>query len=335
MDNKDRSFKKRKARDIQGKTLSIIIPMYNEASNIERLFEELLPVINKTGMDYEIICVNDGSSDNTLESLINYRNRYEQIKIIDLSRNFGKEIALTAGINLSSGDAVVPIDADLQDPPHIIEDLIIGWKNGYDVVYAVREKRYGEPWLKKITANLFYRIYNYISSIPIPQNTGDFRLLDRKVVDVLNRLPESNRFMKGLFAWTGFNQTGVYFDRQARFSGKTKWNYIKLWNLAIEGLVQFSIRPLKVWSYIGFIISFISFLYGSYLVFRTMIFGADVPGYASLMVGILFMGGLQLIGIGILGEYLGRVYLEVKGRPLYVISDLYGFNNKNNEGKDK
>jgi glycosyltransferase involved in cell wall biosynthesis len=305
--------------------LSLIVPLYNEQDNIDRLFSRLFAVLDPLGLSYEIICINDGSRDNTLASLLAYHHHYDAIKVINLSRNFGKEIALTAGLDYASGDAVIPIDADLQDPPELIEKLVEKWQEGYDVVYAMRRSRQGESWFKKFTANAFYRTIGKISQVPIPPNTGDFRLLDRRVVNSLKQMPERTRFMKGLFAWVGYKQTLVEFDREPRFLGNTKWNYWKLWNFAIDGITSFSLLPLKVWSYLGIIISLIALLYALYLVIKTIILGIDIPGYASLMVAILFLGGIQLITLGIMGEYLGRVYMEVKERPLYLVRETYGF----------
>lgn len=305
--------------------LSIVVPLYNEEANIDYLFERLLSVLEKLETTYEIVCVNDGSKDNTLFCSIEHHKRNPNIKIVNLSRNFGKEIALTAGIDYTSGAAVIPIDADLQDPPELIEQLVEKWREGYDVVYATRRSREGETWLKRATANAFYRTIGKMSRVPIPNNTGDFRLLDRRVVDALKLLPERTRFMKGLFAWVGYRQASVMFDREARHKGVTTWNYWKLWNFAIDGIVSFSFLPLKIWSYVGLVISFISLLYASFLVIRTLLYGNKVAGYASLMVAVLFLGGIQLITLGIIGEYIGRVYEEVKGRPLYLVRESYGF----------
>jgi glycosyltransferase involved in cell wall biosynthesis len=285
----------------------------------------LTPVLQQLNTSYEIICINDGSLDDTFEELVEFNRQVPAIKIVNLSRNFGKEIALTAGIDYASGAAVIPLDADLQDPPELIAQLIAKWREGYDVVYATRRSRQGETWLKKISAKAFYRTIGKMSQVPIPANTGDFRLLDRRVVEAIKRLPERTRFMKGLFAWVGYKQTAVLFDREPRYSGKTSWNYWKLWNFALDGIISFSFLPLKVWSYVGISISLISFIYALLLVVRTLIFGVDVPGYASLIVAILFLGGIQLITLGLLGEYLGRVYEEVKARPLYLVREEYGF----------
>jgi glycosyltransferase involved in cell wall biosynthesis len=257
--------------------------------------------------------------------LIGYHHRYPQVKVLSFSRNFGKETALTAGLQHSCGRAVIPLDADLQDPPELIGTFIAKWREGYDVVYAMRTKRQGEGWLKRATANLFYRLINRFSETPIPKNTGDFRLMDSRVVRVLNQIPENTRFMKGLFAWVGFKQIGVPYEREPRHAGKTKWNYWKLWNLALDAITLFSTVPLRLWGYVGLAISFLSLAYAAFLVLRTLIFGIVLPGYASIMVAILFLGGLQLFSLGIIGEYLGRVYAETKKRPLYVVAESYGF----------
>ncbi|NEQ74486.1 MAG: glycosyltransferase family 2 protein [Okeania sp. SIO2C9] len=308
--------------------LSIVVPCYNEEPNIDYLFERLISVLEPLEMTYEIICINDGSKDNTLKLLVEYHQRNPLIKIVNFSRNFGKEIATTAGIDYAVGDAVIPIDADLQDPPELIVEMIAKWREGYDVVYATRRSRQGESLIKKITAQSFYRIIQRLTSVEIPPDTGDFRLMDRKVVEALKQLPESNRFMKGLFSWVGYQQASILYDRDPRFKGQTKWNYWKLWNFAIEGITAFSSKPLKIWSYIGISISLISFLYATFLVIRTLIFGIDLPGYASLIVAILFLGGMQLLSLGILGEYLGRIHNEVKRRPLYLVRESYGFKNQ-------
>ncbi|VEP15130.1 putative enzyme [Hyella patelloides LEGE 07179] len=305
--------------------LSVVIPLYNEEDNLDCLFTRLIGALDCLNTTYEIVCINDGSTDNTPKHLIDFHDRNPAIKVLNLSRNFGKEIALTAGIDHAIGAAVIPIDADLQDPPELIEQLVAKWREGYDVVYATRRSRQGETWLKKFTANVFYSTIGKMSQVPIPSHTGDFRLLDRRVVEAIRKMPERTRFMKGLFAWVGYKQTSVMFDRKPRHRGNTTWSYWKLWNFALDGIISFSFLPLKVWSYVGASISFVSILYASFLVIRTLIFGVDVPGYASLMVAILFLGGIQLITLGILGEYLGRVYEEVKGRPLYFVRESYGF----------
>lgn len=315
--------------------LSVIIPCYNEEENIDYLFERLTNVLDRLNLKYELICVNDGSADNTLKRLIEYHHRNPTIKIVNFSRNFGKEIALSAGIDYASGQAVIPIDADLQDPPELIEQLIAKWREGYDVVYAVRRSRKGETWFKRLTAGAFYRIIAGMTNIKIPQDTGDFRLLDRQVVEALKQLPERRRFMKGLFSWVGYRQTAIEYDRDSRYQGTTKWNYWKLWNFALEGITSFSFVPLKIWSYVGIVISLVSFVYASFLVIRTLILGIDVPGYASIMVAVLFLGGVQMISLGFIGEYLGRVYDEVKQRPLYLVRDCYGFDKDNEKSESR
>ena len=315
--------------------LSVIVPVYNEELNIDYLFERLLSVLETLDTSYEIVCVNDGSKDNTLKCLIEHHHRNPVIKVVNLSRNFGKEVALSAGLDYATGAAVVPIDADLQDPPELIKELVEKWREGYDVVYATRRSRGEESWLKQTTANAFYKIIGKMSRVPIPRNTGDFRLLDRRVVEAIKQMPERTRFMKGLFAWVGFKQTSVLFDRPQRYKGTTTWNYWRLWNFAIDGITSFSFLPLKVWSYVGVTISLVSFLYATFLIYRTLLYGVDLPGYASIMVAILFLGGIQLVTLGIIGEYLSRVYEEVKGRPLYLVRDAYGFKNNGEEGISK
>lgn len=309
--------------------VSIVVPMYNEEANLGQFFARTITVLNNLNITYEIVCINDGSIDNTLAELLKYQQNNNCIKVIDLSRNFGKEIALTAGLDYSCGAAVIPIDADLQDPPELIPDLLSKWREGYDMVYATRLIRRGETFIKRITAKLFYFTIDSISEIKIPKNTGDFRLMDRRVVDSLAQLPERTRFMKGLFAWVGFKQTAIFYDRDPRQAGQTAWNYWKLWNFAIDGITSFTALPLKIWSYIGFSLSFLSLCYAVFLFIRTILMGIELPGYASMMVVILFLGGIQLITLGVLGEYLGRIYTEVKNRPLYLVRHAYGFNSCN------
>lgn len=311
--------------------ISVVVPLYNEAPNIDQLFKRLLSVLDRLNLTYEIICIDDGSRDNTLTNLIDYHQRYPEIKVIELSRNFGKEIALTAGLDYARGKAVIPIDGDLQDPPELIGELIAKWREGYDVVYAKRRSRQGESWLKRFTADMFYRVISKMSRVPIPRNTGDFRLLDQRVVMAVKKIPERTRFMKGLFAWVGYKETAIFYDRPPRYQGQTKWNYWKLWNFAIDGITSFSMVPLKVWSYVGVLLSLFAFFYGLFLIVWTLVSGVDVPGYPSLMVTVLFLGGIQLISLGVIGEYLGRVYEEVKERPLYLVRDCYGLTINNKE----
>lgn len=313
--------------------LSIVIPCKNEADNLEHLFERLRQTLDPLQLSYELVCVNDGSQDDTLEKLLAFHQQDPRIKVINLSRCFGKEIALTAGIDHTSGKAVIPIDADLQDPPELIPEMVKLWQQGYQVVYAVRRSRQGESWFKRFTANSFYHIIGQLSQVRIPHNTGDFRLLDRQVVEAIKQLRERTRFMKGIFAWVGYRQTAIFYDRAPRYRGKTQWNYWRLWNLAVEGITSFSSWPLRVWSYLGLGISLLALLYGLFLIIRTLLFGSDVPGYASLAVMMLFLGGIQLISLGIIGEYLGRVFEEVKGRPLYLVQGAFGFDDTLNRSK--
>ncbi|EGJ35003.1 MULTISPECIES: glycosyltransferase family 2 protein [Moorena] len=308
--------------------ISVVIPLYNEESNIDYLFERLTIGLDNLNINYEIVCINDGSKDNTLKLLLQHHYSNPVIKVINLSRNFGKEAALSAGIDFASGAAIIPIDADLQDPPEMMGEMINKWREGYDVVYATRRSRQGDTWAKRFTANFFYRVIGQISHVQIPSNTGDFRLLDRRVVDAVKQMPERTRFMKGIFAWVGFKQTSILYDRPPRYDGITKWNYWRLWNFAIDGITSFSLLPLKVWSYVGLILSIAGFLYAAFLIVRTLLFGIDLPGYASLMVVILFLGGVQLLTLGIIGEYIGRIFEESKQRPIYLVRELYGLPKK-------
>ncbi len=303
--------------------ISILCPCYNEAEALPAFFQELIPVMENLGEAFEIVCVNDGSGDETLDVLLSHAENDPRIKIIDFSRNFGKEAALTAAIDYARGDAVIPIDADLQDPSGLIPRMVDKWREGYEVVLAKRIDRSSDSFMKRVSARLFYRFHNVISQPRIPENVGDFRLMDRCVVDVLKNLHEYHRFMKGLFAWVGFKTFTLEYVRQARSAGDSKFNAWRLWKFALEGITSFSTFPLTVWFYVGSVLSFGSFCYGFFIVARTLIYGAAVPGYASLICLILFFGGLQLLGIGILGEYLGRVYLESKRRPVYVVRRYY------------
>lgn len=304
--------------------ISIVVPMRNEEANIAELYARLVNVFLVRNETWELVCVNDGSNDGTLAALLALHHVDPRVKVINLSRNFGKDIALTAGIDHARGDAVIPLDADLQDPPELIGELVDTWRLGYDVVNATRRSRHSDSWLKRSTANIFYRGLNQITDIRIPANTGDFRLLSRPAVEAVKKMPERTRFMKGLFAWVGFTQATVYYDRQPRHAGTTTWNYWRLWNFAIDGFTSFSSIPLRVWSYLGLVFAVFSFIYAGFLVLRTIIRGIDLPGYASIMVVMLFLGGVQLISLGVIGEYLGRIYEEVKKRPLYIVRDRYG-----------
>ena len=305
--------------------LSAVIPFLNEEECIPALIAELDESLSKLGIPFELVLVDDGSRDRSVAVAKTELKKRPQItaSVICLSRNFGKEAALTAGLEAANGDVIVPLDADLQDPPTIIPEMLEHWKQGYDVVYAVRRQRAGESKTKRFTAYGFYRLMGRLSKTEIPADTGDFRLMDRCVVEALLKLPERSRFMKGLFAWVGFQQTAVYYDRDPRKLGQTNWNYWKLWNFAIDGVTSFSRMPLQVWSYAGLAIALIALGYGSWMVLRTLLFGIDLPGYASLMTAVLFLGGIQLIGMGVLGEYIGRIFEEAKGRPIYIIKERW------------
>ncbi|MGN0921555.1 MAG: glycosyltransferase family 2 protein [Cellvibrio sp.] len=305
--------------------LSIIVPMYNEEEVIETFFNVMETTLSSIDMNYEIICVDDGSKDNTLALLKEQHAKNPNVKVIALSRNFGKEAAMTAAIDFCSGDAVIPMDADLQDPPEIIADMIREWRNGYEVVFAKRVSRDSDTVLKRNTAGMFYKFFNKISDIKIPENVGDYRLMDRKVVNAIKLLPEKDRFMKGLFCWPGFKSTTVEFSRQNRSQGTTKFNYWKLWNFAISGITSFSTAPIRLGVYLGLSVSAFAFLYGAAIIIKTLIYGNDAPGYASLMTVVLFVGGIQLFFLGLMGEYIGRIYKEVKNRPIYYTAEQIGF----------
>ena len=304
------------------KLLSIVAPAYNEAENIDEFYSRILESTKDLNLDIEIIYVNDGSLDKTIDVIYKQKENNDHITAIDLSRNFGKEIALTAGLDYSSGDAVVVIDTDLQDPPELIPKLVENWNDGYDVVNAKRIKREGESSLKKITSYIYYRVLFRLSDISIPKDIGDFRLLDRKALDALLKLREKHRYMKGLFVWVGFKQKEIEYEREARFKGKTKLNLLSLFNLAFDGLTSFSIMPLRLASIIGFLSAVTGFLYGATIVIKTIFFHEPVAGFTSLVVLITFFGGIQLLSIGIIGEYIGRIFNETKNRPLYIVKNI-------------
>ena len=304
--------------------LSTVVPMYNEEGGIDLFFDRLEPVLEKITEDYEIICIDDGSDDGTIDELLEHRDRNPRIKIINLSRNFGKEVALSAGLDYATGQAVVPLDADLQDPPELIAEMMDKWREGYDVVYARRSDRQSDSVSKRVTAGWFYRIHNAIADVSIPDNVGDFRLIDQRVNLALRNLPERTRFMKGLFAWVGFKQASVEFVREERAHGDTKWQFGKLWQFAIDGITGSTTFPLRVWTYIGLAVSLTAFILSTLLTLRVLVHGVDVPGYASLMVSVLFLGGLNILATGIIGEYIGRIFTEVRHRPLYLVRDTYG-----------
>jgi polyisoprenyl-phosphate glycosyltransferase len=312
------------AASISRPDLSIVVAAYNEEDVLHIFFERLRSVLGGLGVSYEIVCVNDGSRDRTAEILNAAHAADPRIKVVHFARNFGKELALTAGLDFASGEAVVPLDADLQDPPELIEDFLKLWREGYDVVYAVREARDTDSWMKRTTAGIFYSLLGKVSNVQIPRNAGDFRLMDRRVVEALRLFRERNRFMKGLFSWVGFRQTSVGYRRPERAAGQSKFNYWKLWNFALDGITGYSTVPLRLAGYSGLVFAFIAMLYGAYLMLRTLISGVDMPGYASLMVAVIFMGGVQLVVLGIIGEYLGRMYSEAKQRPLYIVESVLG-----------
>lgn len=300
-------------------SLSVVVPVYNESEVLHEFHRRICAVLGTLDMNSRIIYVNDGSTDGTLDVIHGLDGQAVRVQLVDLSRNFGKEIALTAGLDHADTDAVVVIDADLQDPPELIPELVKHWQDGYDVVYAKRTQRDGEGVVKRATAFLFYRLIQKMSRIDIPEDTGDFRLLSRRAVDAVNQLREQHRFMKGLFAWIGYPQKAVPYRRAGRFAGTTKWNYWKLWNFALEGITSFTGGPLKVATYAGLATALSALSYGAYFAVRTLLYGNPVPGYPSLVVIVLFLGGVQLLSIGIIGEYLARLFDESKKRPLYFL----------------
>ena len=318
-------------------TLSVIVPVKDEeeaiwpfVDRVAAILDGLLPSVDGQA-GWEILFIDDGSEDLTLAAILQAHQADPRVRAISLSRNFGKEAALTAGLDFAAGQAVIPIDVDLQDPPEVIGEMLAKWRDGYEVVYGVRTNRESDSLPKRLTADLYYRAHNYLSSDKIPEHAGDFRLLDRSVVEIIRQMPERNRFMKGLFAWSGFRQAAVQSERAPREVGTTKFRYWKLWTLALDGLTSASTMPLRIWSYIGVVIAFFTLLYAAGVIAKTILFGSDVAGYPSLMVAILFFGGLQLISLGVLGEYVGRILIETKRRPLYVVRTKVGFGE---EGRD-
>lgn len=301
--------------------ISVIIPIFNEIANIRPLLKRLQPVMQQLAVEYELIFVNDGSKDGSIELIKEFADRYSEVKFIDFSRNFGHQIAVTAGLDKSTGAAVVIIDADLQDPPEVIIDLYNKMQTGYEVVYARRRSRQGESWLKLWTAKKFYRILSKITSISIPIDTGDFRIIDRKIVEVLKNMPEKSKYLRGQISWIGFNQTFVEYDRQERLEGQTGYTYRKMLRFAIDGITAFSDLPLKIVTYFGFLVSFFAFFMTLYALYSRYILKDYEPGWASLMISVLFIGGVQMIAVGIIGEYLSRMNNNSRNRPLYVIKD--------------
>ncbi len=315
---------------MSGPTLSLVVPVKDEEVAIRPFLARVVPILDALGAQegadwgWEVVFVDDGSTDRTLAELVLAHRGDPRLRTLSLSRNFGKEAALSAGIDHALGEAVVPLDVDLQDPPEVLGEMLAKWREGYEVVYGLRRNRTSDSLPKRLTADLYYRAHNWLSDDKIPEHAGDFRLLDRRVVDVIRQMPERNRFMKGLFAWGGFRQTAVEYDRAERTVGTTKYNYVRLWKLAVDGITSASTAPLRVWSYLGLAIAFLSFAYALFLIVRTFFHGADVAGYPSIMVAMLFLGGVQLISLGVLGEYVGRILIETKRRPIYVVRARVG-----------
>lgn len=306
------------------KRISILIPAYNEEPVLDKLFARLANLANDTkGYDFEFLFVNDGSKDATLEIIKGYAKTDSRVSYINLSRNFGKEIGMIAGLDHAQGDATVIIDADLQDPPELIPEMLKLWEEGYDDVYAKRRSRDGESWLKKFTSKAYYKTLQKVTHVPIQEDTGDFRLLDRRVVEAIKQFRDSQRNAKAIFSWVGFHKKEILYDRDPRAAGETKWNYIRLVNLALDGITSFTTAPLRISTYMGVLVSFAAFVYLVFLVVRTIFFGTDLAGYPSMMAVILFLGGVQLLSLGIIGEYVGRIFNETKQRPLYLIEEYH------------
>ena len=305
-------------------TLSIIVPAYNEEDVLEEFYKRTAAVMDGLDFPSEIVFVNDGSGDKTIDLMKALHDKDSRVVVVDLSRNFGKEIALTAGLDHARGEIAVPIDADLQDPPEFIPEMIKYWKEGYNVVNARRSVRLGESWLKLTTADLFYKLVKRLDPrVNIPANVGDFRLLDRKALDALSTIREQHRFMKGIFATIGFKQITIEYERDPRLAGETKFNFWKLWNFSLEGITSFTTLPLRMASYMGFFIAALSFIYGIFILSKALIFGDPVQGFPTLFVAVSFLGGVQLVFLGVIGEYLGRIFNETKDRPLYFTNDVY------------
>ena len=306
--------------------LSVVAPVKNEERGILPFVDRVGTILDGIASDdgWEILFVDDGSTDATLAAIVAANQRDPRVRALSLSRNFGKETALSAGLDHARGNAVIPMDVDMQDPPEVLPEMVAKWREGHEMVFGVRRCRASDGWTKRVTAGLYYRAHNIVSQDKIPENAGDFRLMDRKVVDVIRAMPERNRFMKGLFAWAGFKQAAVEYDRVERETGTTKFSYWKLWTLALDGITSASTVPLRIWSYIGALVALFALGYATFLAVQTMLFGNAVPGYASLMTSVLFLGGIQLISLGVLGEYVGRILTETKQRPLYVVRDTVG-----------
>ena len=310
-------------KNIDRQLLSIVAPAYNEADVLDEFYNRVIQSLENIEIDLELIYVNDGSHDETSKIMHIQSEKDNRITTIDLSRNFGKEIALTAGLDYVSGDAVVIIDVDLQDPPELIPEFIQHWQDGYDIISAKRIKRHGESLFKKLSSFIFYRFLSHLSDIQIPEDTGDFRLMSRPAVNALLKLRERHRYMKGLYAWIGFSHKHIDFERPSRSQGNSKWGFWKLLNLAIDGFTSFSVVPLKLASILGVLTAFISLAFGVFIFTKKLLFGDPVAGYTSLAVIITFLGSIQLLALGIIGEYLGRIFNETKNRPLYLIKNIH------------
>ncbi len=306
--------------------ISIVVPVKNEEAAVLPFVDRVSAILDGIAMNqsWEILFVDDGSTDGTFAAIAAANQRERRVRALSLSRNFGKEAALSAGLDHARGRAVIPMDVDMQDPPEVLPEMVAKWLDGYEMVFGVRRSREKDSFTKRLTAGLYYRAHNAVSKDKIPANAGDFRLLDRKVVEVIRALPERNRFMKGLFAWAGFKQAAVEYDRVERETGKSKFSYWKLWTLALDGITSASTVPLRIWSYVGASVALFAIAYAGFIAADTLIFGNRVPGYASIMVSVLFLGGIQLISLGVLGEYVGRILTETKQRPLYVVRDAIG-----------
>lgn len=306
------------------KTISLLIPAYNEEPVLDKLFTRLANLANDNkDYDFEFLFVNDGSKDKTLEMIKEYAEKDPRVSYLNLSRNFGKEIGMIAGLDHVTGDAAVILDADLQDPPELIPEMIKLWEEGYDDVYAKRKSRDGETWFKKFSSKMYYKTLQKVTNVPIQEDTGDFRLLDRRVVEAIKQFRDTQRNAKAIFSWVGFHKKEILYDRDERTAGETKWSYPKLINLAIDGITSFTTAPLRISTYVGALVALATFIYLVYLVFRTIFFGTDLAGYPSMMAVILFLGGVQLLSLGIIGEYIGRIFNETKQRPLYLIEEYH------------
>lgn len=310
--------------------ISLLVPVLNEEDAVPLFLSAVVPILETVCRDqldgggYEIVFIDDGSTDQTAEILLDASQTNQCIKLVRFSRNFGKEAALAAGLRYASGDAVIPIDVDLQDPPDVISRMVAEWRSGAEIVNAIRKRRDSDTWFKRFTARSFYRLYNRIADLPIKADVGDFRLLDRKVVDALNRLTEGSRFTKALYSWVGYINKDIEYDRAERTAGETKWSFRRLFSFAFDGIIASTTAPLKIWSVIGLFMAFLAFAYAAVIVIKTLAFGNDVPGYSSIIVTVLFLGGLNLLSLGIMGEYVGRIAQEVRDRPLYVVRETHG-----------